>query len=85
MGSEEAQENKPNRVALFKTRDMQILHSRNSEITLIISSMLLLWRMISREEIQNCNYEVNMQIHLCIPGELAALTLTLLFLFPSSL
>lgn len=35
--------------------------------------------MISREEIQNCNSQVNMQIHLCIPGEPSALTLMLLF------
>lgn len=35
--------------------------------------------MISREEIQNCNSQVKMQIHLWIPGEPSALALMLLF------
>lgn len=44
--------------------------------------------MISREEIQNCNSQVNMQIHLCIPGEplhsLSCCFFVLLFSLPPS-
>lgn len=82
----------PRGLSLFKTRDMQILPER--QIRLISSPPHLppaifpayfRQRTISREEIQNCNSQANMQIPLWVPGETRARSRVAFFFFFFSL